>query len=219
MLVRGGARYLVICDNDTFEHGNLSRHTLTMPDEHTYKASALAAHLTSASPHVTVEVIVAAFPNLNSEQQNYISDCDLILDCTAEDDTLYAIEEHDWVESGYIVRISFGIHVRRVYVVGAPAKKFARSAVRKLLDPSTQEDWMNQQTDPFLREGPGCWHPVFPGRTDDVWAMAAMAVKELERLLNQGSSGVQGAMYKWVEDESFTGISREDLSCESTVLE
>ena len=192
MLVRGGVRNMVICDGDTFEHGNLSRHTLTMRNEHAPKAVALAARLTGASAHVRVDALTAEFPSLTAEQQARIADCDLILDCTAERDVLSQIEAYRWAEDAYVVSMAFGLHLHRLYIIGAPAQDFTGSAVTGLLDPLVQEDWANHETEDLLREGPGCWHPVFPGRVDDSWMMAAAGVKELERLVEQRPDGVQG---------------------------
>ena len=211
-LVRGGARHIVVCDGDTFEHGNLSRHTLTMRDEHTPKAVSLAARLTMASAHVRIDFVDADFPNFTAEQHAIVSDCDLILDCTATNDVLSGIEAYGWVEDAYVVSMSFGWHLHRLYVVGAPAREFTRSAVTGLLDPLVQEDLANHETQYLLREGPGCWHPVFPGRADDAWMMAALGVKELERLAEQGSGGVQGAMYRWTGGDGFEGVSRQVLT-------
>lgn len=212
MLVRGGVRHLVICDADTFEHGNLSRHTLTMRDEHASKALALAARLTRASAHVRVDAVHAEFPDLTAEQKGRIAECDLILDCTAERDVLSRIEAHRWVEDAYIVSMAFGLHLHRLYVVGAPAREFTGSAVTGLMDPLVREDLANHETDVLGREGPGCWHPVFPGRVDDSWMMAAMGVKELERLVEQRPDGVRGAMYGWMEGDGFAGVSRQALA-------
>ncbi len=212
MLVRGGVRQMVICDGDTFEHGNLSRHTLTMRDEHASKAASLAARLTEASAHVRVYAVHAEFPNLTAEQQASIADCDLILDCTAERDALFRIEAYRWAEDAYVVSMAFGLHLHRLYVIGAPAREFIGSAATGLLDPLVQEDLANHETEGFLREGPGCWHPVFPGRIDDSWMMAAMGVKELEHLVEQRPAGVRGAMYRWMEGEGFEGVSRQALA-------
>ncbi len=212
MLVRGGARHMVVCDGDAFEHGNLSRHTLTMGDEHTSKAASLATRLTMASAHVRVDSVDSDFPNLTAEEQTSISDCDLILDCTAEKDVLSGIETYRWVEDAYVVSMAFGWHLHRLYVVGAPAREFTRSAVTGLLDPPVQEDLAGHVDEDLLREGPGCWHPVFPGRIDDAWMMAAAGVKELERLVERGSNDLRGAMYSWIEEDGFAGVSRQALT-------
>ena len=212
MLVRGGARHMVVCDGDTFEHGNLPRHTLTMKDEQAPKAEALAARLTMASAHARVDAVDAAFPNLTTEQQSLISDCNLILDCTAEEDVLFGIHEYGWAKDAYVVSMAFGWHIRRLYVVGAPATEFTQGAVNKLLGSPVEEDTATRGAEGLVREGPGCWHPVFPGRVDDAWMMAAIGTKELERLVEQSANGVQGAMYQWVEKDSFGGVSRQVLT-------
>lgn len=30
------------------------------------------------------------------------------------------------------------------------------------------------------RDGIGCYHPLFPARSDDIWVMAGLAIKEME---------------------------------------
>ena len=207
ILVRGGVRNIVICDDEELEFGNLARHTLTTKELSADKASALVERLTNISVHVSATPIVAKFPSLNELQAGQIRDCDLIVNCTAEPDVSMAIERYTWSPRAYIVYLAFGWHVQRLYAVGAPASKFTRSALDYLLDPLRKEDLGNHAGEGLGREGPGCWHPVFPGRIDDVWTMAAMAAKELERLTIIEPDGVSGAMYSRTQ----TPISREYL--------
>ena len=212
LLVRGGLAHVTICDSDVVEQGNLARHTLGIRDVGTGKAVALATRLQSISAHVEVAAIQSLFPDLSEEQMDTVSNCDLIVDCTAEESTLYAIEDYPWTENAYAVSMSFGWHVRRLYVVGAPCEKFTRDGVIDLLHPLEEQDLGSQSSGEMAREGPGCWHPVFPGRGDDVWMMAAIATKELERLVTRPDDGIRGTMVKWLQEDSFEGVSRQVIA-------
>ncbi len=211
LLVRGGLKRLTICDADLVEQGNLARHTLGIQDVGTGKAMALATRLQSISAHVKVAVIPSVFPALTSEQRDLVSACDLVVDCTAEESTLYAIENHPWPEDAYAVSLSFGWYVHRLYVAGAPCKEFTRDSVVDLLRPFEEEDLANHPAREMVGEGPGCWNPVFPGRSDDVWMMAAIGTKELERLVTQSDTGLRGSMFKWVKENEFEGVSRQEI--------
>lgn len=211
LLVRGGLKRLVVSDSDTLEQGNLARHTLTLKEVGASKAEALASRLCSISPHVQVDVISSAFPNLTEPESNLVARCDLVVDCTAEDSTLWEIEKYPWSETAYVASMAFGWYVHRLYVVGAPCREFTGDGVITLLHPLEAQDRDGLPAGEMGREGPGCWHPVFPGRTDDVWAMAAMGVKELERMVVEDATSLRGTMFEWTQKDSFEGTSRRVL--------
>lgn len=74
-----------------------------------------------------------------------------------------------------------------------------------------EQDLAGRPAGEMDREDPGCWHPVFPGRSDDVWMMAGIGAKELERLVTQRIGGLRGTMFKWFQEDSFEGGSRQVL--------
>lgn len=211
VLVRGGIKHLTVCDRDVLEHGNLARHTLRIEDVGGLKANALAARLQSISAHAEVCALPAKFPWLTAEEKEMVSICDLVVDCTAEEETLLAIEGYPWAQNAYLTSMSFGWFVHRLYVVGAPRENFTRDAVIDLLHPLEKEDLANHPSREMIREGPGCWHPVFPGRSDDIWMMAAMGAKELERLLAQPSNGLRGTVFKYIREDEFQGVWRQAI--------
>lgn len=212
LLVRGGIKRLTVCDGDVVEQGNLARHTLGIQNVGVGKAAALAARLQSVSTHVEVAAVPSFFPDLAPEQRDLVSACDLIVDCTAEESTLYAIEDFTWTENAYAVSLSFGWYVHRLHVVGASCREFTRDGVIELLRPYEEQDLTNHPAREMVREGPGCWHPVFPGRSDDVWMMSAMATKELERLVTQFEGRLRGTIFKWTQEDMFEGVSRQIIS-------
>ena len=212
VLVRGGLKHLTVCDGDLLEHGNLARHTLGIQNVGEGKAPALATRLQSVSAHAEVAVIPAMFPRLTQEQKNIVSSCDLVVDCTAEESTLSAMEHYPWPENAYAVSMSFGWFVHRLYVVGAPCEDFTLERVVTLLHPFEEQDREDHPSREMVREGPGCWHSVFPGRSDDVWTMASMGAKELERIVTQPTKGLRGAMFRWLQEERFEGVSRQEIA-------
>ena len=108
--------------------------------------------------------------------------------------------------------MAFGWFVRRLYVVGASPEDFSQERISALLRPFEEQDLEDLPSSPdMVREGPGCWHPVFPGRSDDVWTMASAGTRELERLVTQPVKGLRGSMFKWVTDDSFTGLRRLEI--------
>jgi hypothetical protein len=63
------------------------------------------------------------------------------------------------------------------------------------------------------REGAGCWHPLFPARIDDLWLMAAAAVKVLESTVTEPPTEPLLAIFeRFEEDGVFAGIRRADSS-------
>ena len=65
------------------------------------------------------------------------------------------------------------------------------------------------------REGIGCWHPVFPGRIDDLWMFAGLAVKEFTRQIENGILESKLLVFARNTDiEGFSSISRlKEVPC------
>ncbi len=211
MLVRGGIYDLTVCDGDTLEWGNLARHNLALHNVGQNKAVGLAARLNSLSVHAQADSVPVHFPDLTTEQFDRVSRCDLIIDCTAEDSVLFAAENHRWVDGTFIVSLSFGWNVRKLFVVGAGCENFTGDGVIDLLSPVGDEDMAGDYPPGMVREAPGCWHPVFPGRCDDVWMMAASGMRELERFATESDRALRGCLYEWQRDETFEGIMRREI--------
>lgn len=57
------------------------------------------------------------------------------------------------------------------------------------------------------RDGIGCWNPVFPARVDDVWMMSSVAVKNIEKYIQNPSCRPVLLVYEQIWDgDSFCGI-------------
>jgi hypothetical protein len=211
LLMRAGATTQVVVDDDRLEVGNLVRHTLGTDDLKTGKASALAQQLRSQSPHACVTAVLARFPELKPDDLTRAARCNLVLDCTAEDEVIPALSAFAWeLEDTVVFSMSLSLGARRLFCYSAHPTEFREANFR-----SSMEPWLVEQRKQFAeaempREGVGCWHPVFPARVDDIWMLAAAAVKEIERALTCGVFGPRLVVYEMTTDEGgwFSGVRR-----------
>ena len=70
---------------------------------------------------------------------------------------------------------------------------------------------INENTLP--RDGIGCWHPTFPGRSDDIWMAAAVSVKNIEKYITTGQSKQISLVYEQKENDYYESYSLID-KCE-----
>jgi hypothetical protein len=154
-----------------------------MEELKTQKAASLAHWLNLASPHASVKYINAKFPALNELERSYIQQCEVILDCTGQDEVLHALEQFPWIDTKRFLSIAMGLHARRLFCFTAYGTRFPHEAFSDALNPWLQKELEEYADEDLPREGIGCWHPIFPARADDVWMMAAIAVKYIESVL------------------------------------
>ncbi|HEX7949009.1 MAG TPA: ThiF family adenylyltransferase [Candidatus Limnocylindrales bacterium] len=191
LLVRGGVTDIVVVDRDEVEAGNLARHTLGIEEIGWPKAASLAARLNEISPNVTATALGATFPLLGATDAERIRQATLIIDTTGNDQVVDAVGAFDWgVEPREFASISFSYGAERLYSYVARIGAF---------DPETflaaAQRWIaadKRLTTELRWEGAGCRFPIFPARADDVNALAALAVRDLdERLLANGQYGLR----------------------------
>jgi len=180
MLVRGGVKEMVLVDGDAVDAGNLVRHTLTSHDVGSNKAVALAERLNAANVHAEVTPIPTAFPPSDDEARECIEGCDLVIDCTASDDVLRFMETYPWGRERHFISLSMGYSARRLFCFADSGCSFPRAAFLEQFGPHWQREREEHPLEELPWEGIGCWHPIFPGRIDDVWLLAAAAVKFIE---------------------------------------
>jgi hypothetical protein len=209
LLVRAGCYQLTVFDDDRLNAGNLVRHSLSLSDTLELKAQALARHLNSVSPHARVDYINSAFPPSDTQGLARLRVADVVLDCTGSDDTIQEMGTFDWVGRKCFASLSIGARAKRLFVFGVRSETFPISDFRSRLDPWLMLEMEEMSVAPeFPREGVGCWHPVFPARADDIWLLAAAAVKALVPYLKQDVQDILFKVYEQVEDgETFSGVA------------
>jgi len=209
MLVRGGVRNLALVDPDILTAGNLVRHTLTMIDINKNKARALADRLNLINPHAKIHAIRSNFPSLEGEELRIIEDSEVIIDCTASNEVLHTLNAFAKNGDGMIFSFSIGFRSSRLYCFAVQQNKYNDSMFHKNFEPWQEKESKEISSEGFPREGIGCWHPVFPARSDDIWIMASTIMKYIEDV----SAGVvqlpDFAVFTQERNEGlFTGIRR-----------
>ena len=210
LLIRGGAEDILLVDGDKLVAGNLVRHRLHMDALDEKKAVALAEQLNACSPHAHVTVLdekLSWDPHLAQEQ---LADRQIILDCTGEDGLLEVLAKIASAEPRTFLSISVGREARRLYFFSARAPSFPRAAHHAQMERWLIADWQGVEMRDLPWEGAGCWHPVWPGRLDDLMLLAATAVKLLESAMSASESAPQLQVFEWWNDadEVFCGIRR-----------
>ena len=208
MLARAGIRDLTVIDPDVLEAGNLVRHTLPVSDVGRSKAIGIAERLTDATLHARISGIDAAFPPNDAENEERVESASVVIDTTGDDDTIAAMDRFLWNESRTFISVSLGLHARRLFFFAANGTSFPRDEFTRRLQPWLRLEAEEYELDEMPRDGPGCWHPRYPARIDDVWMMTGAAVKLIEQAINDPSIASTFAVLAQQEDEDadFVGI-------------
>ena len=181
MMARGAAREITLMDNDDLEAGNLSRHTLLLGDLGKQKAGAVARRLDQASIHGRIDAIQAGFPPEDPVIVKRVRDHDVVIDCTGDDSVAIALGRFHWGEPKLFMSISLGLFARRLYCFTTRGITFPGTDFLTVVDPWLEEEASSFGIDELPRDGPGCWDFRHPARIDDVWMMAATAMRFFEQ--------------------------------------
>jgi len=208
LLIRAGVRRLSIVDGDDAQAGNLCRHTLSMADLRQNKARALARRLKQVSPHVEVDAIEASFPPPAAVSQEKLRGCEVIIDCTADDSVLRELGRYPWAAASRFASLSLGFKAKRLFCFVASGTRFPSGAYRKTIQPWLEREQREGGGVELVREGAGCWHPVFPARADDIWLLAAASVKYLDHALQAPHPQTRLAVFEQQSEDGFSGLTR-----------
>jgi hypothetical protein len=214
MLVRGGLQGLLVIDLDELEIGNICRHTLTIKELQKSKSVELAHRLNCISPHAKVEGLNCTFSSLSEVEYKCIQECDLILDCTGSDEVIQQLGQFRWESKKYFFSMSLGMEAKRLFIFTARGMCFPSESFRISLNPWLAKEMEEYRDKPLPWSGIGCWHPVFPARVDDVWMLAAVGVKCVDKLMRSPSKSEKMIVFEQdidMESDCFQGIRRAQL--------
>ncbi len=208
ILIRSGIQRLTIIDHDCLQAGNLVRHTLGTSHIGKPKASSLAGRLDDAAVHAVASSIDTSFPPREQEDIDKVIDADVIIDCTADDKVVEHMKRFPWKRSVTFISLSAGLRVRRLFTYIAHGDTFPANDFTTRLDP-----WLRAEIDGYdselPRDGTGCWHALMPGRIDDIWMMAGVAVKTIESAIVDPPSKPTLIVFEQVYEKGiFVGLHR-----------
>ncbi|UNL87444.1 ThiF family adenylyltransferase [Priestia koreensis] len=206
LLIRGGIEKLGIMDFDLLEMGNITRHTLLIDDINKDKAQSLADRLNRASLHSKVTALKGDIKYNLTNNSKDLERYNVVLDCTGEDDVLNELEDYTWSKPKRFVSISLGFGGKRLFFFSTTAFSFPNQTFKKLVLPWLIKEQTYYQDYSLPREGLGCWHPLFPARVDDIWMMAATAVKNLESIFQEQDISVFKVYEQKIVDGVFSGL-------------
>lgn len=209
LLVRGGVDDVLIIDHDVLEVGNLVRHTLTGGDLGKNKAVRVAARLQGAAPMAKVVVLAKQLPQ-GEALSTVLERFDIVIDCTGEDDVLRRLAGVWWSMPRLFLSVSTGFAAQRLFLFEAQGCSFPVERFLAEVTPWIEGERAEWSAAGETLEGAGCWSPLFPARSDDVWLAAVATVKHLEHSMNGDSQngltileqlGGTGAGFQIVEGE------------------
>jgi hypothetical protein len=199
LLVRGGVVDLTLVDGDDLIAANLGRHTLTLDQQRSSKARALADRLNAASPFAIVTAVPSMLSLDDATAKDTLDPFDLVVDCTANDNVLRVLGRVTFASPKLFASAAVGRASRRLFFFEAQADRFPAQPFWDAVTPWFIDE-RAEAGEPTVFEGPGCWHPVFPAQATDLTMMAAITVKRLERLAARGGPQ-DGALQVFEQDE------------------
>lgn len=211
LLVRGGVRQLHLIDGDHVQAGNLVRHTASLRALGVKKADVVGHELQAASPFAQLTASNMGLPADPHDAAALLGTADIVIDATASDAVLRTLSALPGDHSRRWMSVSLNRHAERIYCHLAYAPRFPLADFQQALRPWSEDDGARHLA-PLPWEGAGCWSPVFPARIDDITALVALAVRELERLVVRPPTAPELRVYERDCDEEGTlrAIRRSD---------
>jgi hypothetical protein len=133
----------------------------------------------------------------------------LVIDTTGSDEILYALAETPLARPTTIVSVSVGLYARQLFFYARRGTQVEAKRVLDRIEPLLAAEREHIDPADIPREETGCWNPVFPARSDDMWLMASAAVKELADLMGKEDDTERFVTFEQQFDgDRFVGITR-----------
>ncbi|HHI2555175.1 TPA: ThiF family adenylyltransferase [Klebsiella aerogenes] len=200
-LMRMGVVSQGILDADLLQTGNLSRHALTMTSVGHNKAAALVEHLNRILPDASARSFSCAFPPESEAAKNSLRQYDVIIDCTGDDGVLKSLAAFDWQSEKIFISLAMTWRAEGLFAFAASETTFPVTDASSRFDASASPEIKIEEA---RIEGIGCWHPVFPARTDDVQLWAAVGTKFICRVVS-----APGRIYEYFKQMPDGTVERE----------
>lgn len=208
-LVRLGVNNILIHDDDEIEIGNLSRYSASLKEVGVPKAVYLKSKLELVRPGIRIEACRSL--NHNSDLNKLWDSYEIIIDVTADDKALSAIEHYQTSREKVWISTFLGFNAKRLYIFASKSSKFLNTKFEeeysKWKPIELEEQKINRSK--FVPEGIGCWHPLFPARIDDIYSYSSAIVKNIEKATKLDSGESFFYVYEQVfNKEEYIGIRK-----------
>ena len=223
LLARGGVATILCVDSQTLDAGNLCRHTLTMNEVGREKAEALAEHLITINPQLSVSYYAGTIFQRSTEgflvdagkDENPVeildSNYDILIDTTGEDSLLSILETELYKRPKIFLTTSISLGAKHLFLYAVCSTCPSFEDFLKAINTYNQNDYADTTLKDLPRDGIGCWHPLFPARGEDMWLAAVYTIKFLERYL-ASSQNSAGKIYELCDDkDGFQGYQSKEI--------
>lgn len=179
LLFRQGLSRQILVDDDLVTAGTLVRNTLSMNDIGRNKAFALRDRLKEELPHGEVFAVNKHFDE--RFEHGLINEVSLIIDCTAEDDTLEAVEKSDLPPSASFISLSVTYGADQLIAFGSRCEELRFDDALRLIHGVLPQD--DDMAVLIRSEGRGCYHPAFPADANRLASAAGMGLEFISHWL------------------------------------
>ncbi|MEN8185510.1 MAG: ThiF family adenylyltransferase [Bacteroidota bacterium] len=167
ILVRGGAKNIILEDFDNIRGGNLCRANYDLEDMIFFKTDSLIKRLKSISPFVNLDAISVKLNNydLKIVGEYFDKNIDIIFDCSTDNEVTYIIDKLNFTGETFSLAITNN------------AKSFVSLTGKYLTKQANTIFEYIENEPPTYFEGTGCGYPTFEANFNDINALLNIGLK------------------------------------------
>lgn len=185
-LVKCGVKNIDLVDYDTKEPENVCRSEYYFSTGLTNKTEELMSHLSLDSPFANIryltekeyfEYAIKIFhkdPEAMNNFENMLSEYDLIIDCSTDDDLMYILSNMNF--DSELINLSITNHAKNLVCAFHPnTYRFVNNQFRNILENNIED----------LYNPTGCWSPTFKASYNDINTLVQLALKHINILFRE----------------------------------
>jgi hypothetical protein len=178
------------------------------------KADSLSERLNRISPFAKIDDIEENFLDLSQRAIERIKACNLIIDCTGDNEILQELAEIEFDTNVVYVSVSVNLGAHRLYFYTSEGQRFDFDDFRGRIVSWLSIDELEREFIEMPSGGIGCWHPAFPARADDMWLLAPVLIKKMSDALTvlPVESGLEVFEQRFSDVGEFLGVERAELT-------
>lgn len=196
ILVRGGAKNIILEDFDTVKGGNLCRANFDLEDMIFFKTDVLRKKLQTISPFVNLDSIPVKLNNydLNIVENYFNKNIDIIFDCSTDTEVTYIIDSMNFTGESFSLAITNNAK-SLVSITGDYITKQAKTIF----------DFVENEP-PSYFEGTGCAYPTFEANYNDINALLNICLKVINENYSKNKTNESFIIRPDFEDEFIINI-------------